>query len=291
MEIKDIEISDKDKVEKIRGEYGYNTAAYTFASFFIWSEQLGFKLYIKDDMFSVLCEKFGCNTWTFPCGGEEEKIRFISDNVKNTDFNMIYLREEDKIFLEDRFPGVFDINEREEYNEYIYDRDAWEALEGKKYASMRNHIRRVLKDNEVNVERITCENIEKVHGIIDSWDSYRTDLGSLGDTDKIATTKLIEYYRELNEDGILVYVNKEPMAVVAGFPISEDMFDMCLAKQKEIIPGLSVYAKYMFVKELDKKYRIINAEDDLGIEGLRNMKKQMQPIGQIKCYEAKLACR
>ena len=119
MEIKDIEISDKDKVEEIREKYSYNTAAYTFASFFIWSEQLGFKLYIKDDMFSVLCEKFGCNTWTFPCGGEEEKIRFISDNVKNTDFNMIYLREEDKTFLEDRFPGVFEINEREEYNEYI----------------------------------------------------------------------------------------------------------------------------------------------------------------------------
>ena len=39
---------------------------------------------------------------------------------------------------------------------------------------------------------------------------------------------------------------------------------------------------------LDKKYKYINAEEDLGIEGLRMMKKQMQPIGQIKMFDGRV---
>lgn len=288
MEVKDLDINDKEKFEAIRRKYDYNTAAYTFASFYIWKDTLDFKLYMEEDLYSVWCGKYGRNAWTFPCGSEEKKIDFIHKKIKERDFFMIYLRREDKEFLEVHFPGIFEVEEKPECNEYIYDRDAWEALDGKKYAAMRNHIRRANKDNVLRVEKITCDNVGQVYEIIESWDSGREDVGSLGDTDKEATMLLIKNYGVFEEKGIVVYVNEEPYAVVAGFPISDLMFDMCLAKQKSILPGLSVYAKYMFVANLPKEYKIINAEDDLGIEGLRNMKKQMQPIGQIEIFFAKM---
>ena len=285
--VKEFDINDKEKFEAIRRKYEYNTAAYSFASFYIWKDTLNFKLYMEDDLYSVWCGKYGNNVWTFPCGSKENRIEFISSKIIEKDFAMIYLRKEDKAFLDEHFPGMFEIEEKLDCNEYIYDRDAWEALEGKKYGAMRNHIRRANKDNVLRVEKITCDNVDKVYEIIESWDSSREDVGSLGDTDKEATTLLIRNYRNFEEKGIVVYVNEEPYAVVAGFPISDTMFDMCLAKQKSILPGLSVYAKYMFVANLPKEYKIINAEDDLGIEGLRNMKRQMQPIGQIEIFFAK----
>lgn len=287
MEVKEFDISDKKRFEEIRAKYEYNTAAYSFISFYIWKDVLQFKLYMEEDMYSVWCGKYGDNTWTFPCGSLEDKIRFVNNKINENDFEMIYLRREDKEFLDKHFPGVFLVEEKEECNEYIYDREAWEALEGKKYGAMRNHIRRADRDNVLRVEEITCDNVDEVYDIIELWDSYREDVGSLGDTDKEASKLLIKNYRRFDEKGIVVYVNDEPYAVVAGFPISDEMFDMCLAKQKSILPGLSVYAKYMFIANLPKKYKIINAEDDLGIEGLRNMKKQMQPIGQIEIFFAK----
>lgn len=284
---KSFELTDKDKFEEIRKKYEYNTAAFSFASFYIWRDTLKFRLHMKDDMYSVLCGNFGDNTWTFPCGKNSDKLEFICEMMNCDDFEMVYLRKEDKEFLEEHFPNGFSIEENIDCNEYIYDRLAWEELKGSKYGAMRNHIRRAVKDNELRVEQITKENVHEVYEIIESWDSYSGNLGSLGDTDKVATTQLILNYENFEEKGIVVYVNGEPSAVVAGFPISDKMFDMCLAKQKRTIPGLSVYAKYMFVTSLPKKYEIINAEDDLGIEGLREMKKQMQPIGQIKSYVAK----
>lgn len=287
VETKSFELKYKNRFEEIRKKYEYNTAAFSFASFYIWRDTLKFRLYMKDDMYSVWCGNFGENTWTFPCGGNSEKLDFVSKMMDSNSFEMVYLRQEDKEFLERNFPNAFSIEENIDSNEYIYDRLAWEELKGSKYGAMRNHIRRAVKDNELRVEQITKENVHEVYEIIESWDSYSGNLGSLGDTDKVAATQLILNYEKFEEKGIVVYVNGEPQAVVAGFPISDNMFDMCLAKQKRIIPGLSVYAKYMFVTSLPKKYEIINAEDDLGIEGLREMKRQMQPIGQIKSFVAK----
>lgn len=287
LETKAFILKDKEKFERIRKKYEYNTAAYSFISFYIWRDTLKFSLYMEDDIYSVLCGSFGENTWTFPCGGHSEKKAFISKMLKSNDFEMVYLRQEDKDFLENNFPNMFHVEENIDCNEYIYDRLAWEELKGSKYGAMRNHIRRAVRDNELRVEQITPENVHEVYEIIESWDSYNGNLGSLGDSDKTATTQLILNYEELQERGILVYVNGEPCAVVAGFSISDNMFDMCLAKQKRNIPGLSVYSKYMFVTSLPENYKIINAEDDLGIEGLREMKKQMQPIGQIKSFIAK----
>jgi len=61
---------------------------------------------------------------------------------------------------------------------------------------------------------------------------------------------------------------------------------MSFAKQKTILPGLGVYAKQAFISSLPEQYTVINAEDDMGLQGLRMMKKQMHPMAMIHMYKA-----
>lgn len=283
-----LELKHKNTIDKICNKYENFSSAHSFVSLFIWREIFGSNLCIDNEIFSLKCDTKGNNTWYFPCGNDTKKIQFINSKKAEKDFSLCYIQEKDVEFLEKHYPGEFVIEERPEDSEYIYDREAWESLEGRKYASCRNHIRRAMRDNNLSVKIITEDDLDNVYNIISVWDRVKHMEGTTGATDKHSAKTLIKNYNELSVFGIIVHVDDVPFAVVAGFPLSDNMFDMCLAKQKSTLSGLSVYAKHKFISLLDKKYKYINAEEDLGIEGLRIMKKQMQPIGQIKMFDGRL---
>lgn len=283
MGLTELRLEDKEKIESIRKKYKHYTSSHSFISMYIWRKEYKLSLYLKKDIFTVKCEALGDNAWFFPCGSYKEKMNFISDNVASRDFILCYLREEDVKFLEQNFPGCFEFEGKNQDDEYLYSRLEWEELKGRKYAGIRNHIRRALKDNELKVEDISDENISQINNIISIWNSEKKE-----NADEHAAMELMKYYKEWDVRGIIVYVNNEPYAVVAGFAISEDMYDMCLAKQKGKLSGLSVYAKHSFITNLPENYSIINAEEDLGIQGLRTMKQQMQPIDKIKMYTGRI---
>lgn len=282
-----LDFKHKNKINQICDNYANSSSSHSFVSLYIWRDIFGSSLCIGNEMFSLKCDTKGENAWFFPCGDEKEKIEFIDSKKSEEKFSLCYIREEDLEFIKKYYPNDFIIEECPQDSEYIYDREAWERLEGRKYAAMRNHIRRAIKDNNLSVKIITEEDLDNVYNIISVWDRVKRMEGSNGDTDKLSAKTLIKNYRDLSVFGIMVYVDDIPFAVVAGYPLSDNMFDMCLAKQKSTLSGLSVYAKHQFITLLDKRYKYINAEEDLGIEGLRIMKQQMQPIGQIKMYDGR----
>ena len=196
------------------------------------------------------------------------------------------VREEDKCFLEEVFPGRFIITERVDDSEYLYDRVALQQMKGRKYANLRNHTNRIKKEHVVEYRVIDEINISDVQSIARSW-TARADSED-GITDSYASATLVTEWKELGIHGVVVSVDNEPYAVVAGYPISDTVVDMSFAKQKAILPGLGVYAKHAFVSSLPEQYTVINAEDDMGLQGLRMMKKQMHPMAMIHMYKAAL---
>ena len=286
MELTELKLDDMESIEFIRKKYKHYTSSHSFISMYIWRKEYKIGLILKQDFYTIKCDALGKNAWFFPCGSDKEKIAFISENKDNDDFMLYYLREEDVLFLNEHFPGLFKIEERTQDDEYLYSRLEWEELYGKKFAGIRNHIRRAMKDNVLRVENISEDNLDQIYNIIKIWNKDK--LNNSIKADEYAARELITNYKKWNVKGIIVYVNEEPYSVVAGFAISDDMYDMCLAKQKSNLSGLSVYTKYNFIKNLSQQYTVINAEEVLGIDGLRTMKIQMQPIDKIKMFTGRI---
>ena len=280
-----LQLCDMPHIENIRNKYKHYSSSHAFASIYIWQEELGLTTYIEEDMFVVKYNTGGSNTWFFPCGSRENIIKFIK-NIDKNNLRFCYMREEDVDFLRDTFPGMFEITEKDSDHEYLYSCEEWQNLKGTSFAGIRNHISRACRDNELSVEEINDNNIDSVKGIVRQW--KRESLLKGDSSDNMAAQILADNFYALNGHGIVVYVNDVLFAVVAGFPLSENCFDMCLAKQSNRLSGLSVYAKYQFVKNLPKQYEYFNAEEDLGIEGLRTMKNQMKPIGLLKMFEGRI---
>ena len=280
---KEITLDMKEKIEIIRNKYGCQRSSHTFQSIYMWRQDMDLTAYISDDLFAVKCDMRGNNSWFFPCGGDEEKKNFIIEVMKNPKLSFCYATENDISFLKREFPEQFEFIECEGDHEYIYDSTEQKELKGRKFSNLRNHVNKVISNYNVSSEEITSENIDYALSINEDWTRQAENNADLEDA--TATKELLNNWDKMNAKGIIISIDNIPYSVVAGFPISDNMFDMCLAKQKENVPGLSTYAKQLFINSLSPNYTLINAEEDLNISGLRSMKQQMRPIRLIKMFE------
>ena len=55
-------------------------------------------------------------------------------------------------------------------------------------------------------------------------------------------------------------------------------------------PDIAVYARHQLFKELPETVEQINAEEDLGLEGLRKLKQGMRPVELLNMFEGVSLC-
>jgi hypothetical protein len=285
MEIKTrpINLEDKEQIDCIRRKYGHESSSHAFQSLYIWKEDMKLEIYIEEELFAVKCSLEREDEWFFPCGSKE-RIQWFFDQLGDEKISLRYMRQEDVELLEEIRPGKYEITEYPGDDEYLYSVEEQVALQGKKLRTVRNHISRVQRDHELRYEAISDDNMSEVMKVSEAWVRKSTENSSLMDV--TASEYLLEKRKELDVSGVLVYVDEEPYAIVAGFPLSEKSFDMAMAKQVDTLSGLTTYAKYAMYNVLPGNYEIVNAEEDLDISGLRTMKQQMGPIGKILMFGA-----
>lgn len=283
--IQEIELSMQAQVERIRNTYGHRAASHGFASLYIWKEEMGLYIHMEEQAFALKFGLRGEHAWFYPCG-KPEAVKELVFEILEEDREAVfyYMRKQDAAFLTREFPGRFLIRECEDDSEYLYDRWQQQELKGKKFAGQRNHINRIRADYELSVEKLDKHNLQDALKVNQCWE--RHSLQETGFRDEQAGGILLENQDALDVLGILVRVDDRPYAVAAGYPLCEDVFDLALVKQVECLTGLSVYARNQLVRLLPEKYKWINAEEDLGVEGLRTMKKQMKPTEILKMYTA-----
>lgn len=274
-----ITLDMKEKIQNICYEYQRFSSAYTFTSLFIWQKDMKLSILLEDDFFAIKIASYGDNAWFFPCGNKDKIKTFIKKVKQKGKCKFLYADEEDLIYLQD-----FEVELSSEDSEYIYSRIEQAELKGKKFSKLRNHVNRVKKDHKLEVKVIFEDDVEILKNINKRWSRHTNETSWLEDV--YATKLLLANWQYLDVYGILVYVDDLPYAFVLGYPINDHIFDISIAQQIEVLSGLSVYAKQEFIKSLPSRYKWVNAEEDLGLEGLRMMKEQMKPIFKLKMYKA-----
>lgn len=277
----------RDKIENIRKASGHFLASHAYASLYLWRKEMGLSLLLQDDVFSVKCLWKGENAWFFPCGSEEGKRRFISRRLPEPDFKLCYLTEDDGRFLTEFFPDQFFFVRDDTSDEYIYDREGHIALEGGSYANVRTQLHKAEREYNLRTEPLSDENRDDALEVIHDWASNPHPLAR-GLSDDEVDEEAVRKAAELDITGVVVYVDDVAQAVCAGFPLTEDTFDITVAKCRSNLPGLSYFAKHALFLSLEPRFRYINLEEDLGIPGLRKMKQILAPVRKNEMWEAML---
>lgn len=281
---KDIDLAARSQVEELRLAYGQELSAYAFLSLYLWQKPMGLSLYMDEDMYTARISKFGSNTWFFPCGSADAVLRFLREQQETVDFALCYLREKDVCFLQEHFSDMYRFVHDSDSSEYIYDCEGHRTLCGKPYANVRTQLHKIEREHELVVETITDQNISACISVIQKWESLRETEWS-EETVQVDLMALKEY-ASLGMDGILVWADEQPAGVAVGYPLTTDTYDLFLAKADHSIPGLGYYVQRAFFLSRPEGVRWINMEEDLGIGGLRNMKKRLAPVRMNELWSA-----
>lgn len=276
----------RQRVEDLRRACGNETSAHAFSSLYLWKAEMKLSLLVREGLFAVRFGMRGANSWFFPCGSPEAVRAFAEERMgqEGQPCRFYYARAEEATLLEAWFPGKFDIRRSPEDDEYIYDRREQLELRGKAFRHQRNDLHRARENHVLGVSPITPENGALCRQVLAGWKTRYHSRGKNGLMDVVAGETLLQNIRELGITGVLVTEGAAPVAVAAGYPLTDSVLDLCVCQQITPAPEISTFARHALLQSLGDEIREINAEEDLGIEGLRGLKEGMRPSRKIEMY-------
>lgn len=286
MRLEEIDWPLQQGVEDLRRTYGNETSAHAFPSLYIWKTDMKLSLFCGRELFAVQFGLRGANSWFFPCGAAPAVRSFIEERLQEgaQPCCLYYAQAEEAALLEEWFPGRFHIQRSPEDDEYIYDRKEQLELKGKPYRRQRHDLHRAQEHHSLQVSTIGTENLEECRQVLDGWKARSHSYGESGLMDVAAGETMLRYFNALHVFGILVKAGSSPAAVAAGYPLTESVFDLCVCQQITSDPEISTFARHALLENLEESVREVNGEEDLGIEGLRNLKEGLRPSRKIEMY-------
>ena len=275
----------RERITQIRTACGHESASHSFPSVFLWQKDLGLSVCLREEMYAIRSTYWGDHTWFFPCGEEKAVLAFLDELLREEHpVHFLYLREQDKELLNGHWPGRFRILPAEDASEYLYDREEYLRMPGRKYEDIRWSINHLKKQHDLRTEALAAENLEAAGRMLARWEPRSES--EYFSADHKTSVLMLENYSVLDMSGVIVYVDGEAAAMASGFPLSGSSYDIAFSKALERERGLQFYVRRELISSLPEQYRIINGEEDLGIPGLRQSKLLENPIGRIEMFSA-----
>lgn len=273
-------------VESLRHTYGNETSAHAFPSLYLWKSEMSLSLLCRTEFYAVQFGMRGENSWFFPCGEGEAVRAFLREQLERGDgpCRLYYAQAQQIKQLEEWFPHRFSICRAPEDDEYLYDRQAQVELKGKSFRHQRNDLHRAQEHHCLQVCTMGPDNAEQCRQVLNGWKNRYHSCGENGLMDVAAGETLIQYMERLRITGVLIAVGSSPVAVAAGYPLTDHIFDLCVCKQTTRDTEISTFARHALMERLGEEVQMVNAEEDLGIEGLRKLKEGMRPCQKIEMY-------
>lgn len=288
MNLQKITLEHREAVEQLYRRWGHQDSAHSFPSLFLWQEEMKLSLWLEPDMYCVKSAWRGNNDWFFPCGESKAVVEFLRKRMEESGdpLRLLYVCPEDVAFLEENFPGAFQLNRIPEDDEYLYDKREQLAMQGKKFRHQRCSVNQITQSGSVTVRPVDADTMEDAWHILAQSHSMQSSAANAL-TSRTADRMLISNWDALGMFGVILYDNGVPAALSAGYFLSEECFDISTSRQVLDQVSLAVYARHQLFGALPVGVTTINAEEDLGMEGLRQLKLGMRPSKMLIMYEGK----
>ncbi len=228
----------------------------------------------------------------------EEDLPYYFDLIKQY-FNeelkkplKIYLADEEAVELlklkdDDRFL----VKEEVDLKDYIYDGEELRTLPGKKFHKKKNLVNKFMKTYEGRWEYRTlcCKAKDDILDFLDKWYGNRTsDEDNADESLEFEVRGIKEVLKgcfsleHFKAGGIYIDGKLEAFSIGALNP-REDMACISIEKANPKIPGIYQVINQQFIVNEFPNVKLVNREDDLGLEGLRKAKTSYNPC----CFERK----
>lgn len=290
LEFRDIDISDKDRINSALRKSDFMGCEYSFANNMAWRRLSDSKIaFFKD--FYISCAfstEDGVPSFTFPAGSGDYKELFselgscaealgMPLRINGVTDNLLPMFEE---LFPDRYSAELD----RDGSDYIYRSDDLINLKGKKYHGKRNHLK---KFNQLDYDFSPITEKDFDDCITFSTETYNSKADGNDRSyiaEQFAINTYFSYFNELNLKGGVIRIDGKVSAVSIGEQINSDTFCVHIEKADTAYNGIYVGINNCFAREFASGLTYINREEDLGLEGLRRSKLSYYPAFLLNKY-------
>lgn len=295
LHFRDIELSDKQRIDDFLKRYPTRKLNYCFNVLYLWREACEYQIDFYQD-FLLIKTFIDCHhNFLYPLGEGDlkdtiEKMILYAE-ARRCPFRLFQISERKKEILENLFPGRFEFMPSRDEEEYLYNSEKLSTLSGKKLQHKRNHINYFEQNYTWSFEPITASNLPECHAFNRKWfDIQRAE----GDCDEMLEMELLAIEKAFNEwnalglNGAMLRADGEIVAYAIGCPLAGDTYLVLFEKSLHNIRGASQQINKLFVQHYAQDYTYINRAEDGGDEGLRQAKLSYYPDRLDELYIAKL---
>lgn len=298
MEFKAPEFEEAARLSEIYSLRNNKTCDSTVLDTYIWKYYYNTKVYMEDDSAALLLMKNEDEYFSaMPYCRKEELTSYFQ---KLQDYFNNELKKPLKIYLADEDAvealGLKDnpdylVKEEPNLKDYLYDAESLRTLAGKKYQKKRNLVNKFMREYEGHWEYKTmcCSDEYFLEEFMNKWVSSKQDDDSENqDTLFFEKDGVIDILRNCDKltftvGGIFID-NVLEAFTIGSYNKREKMVVVSIEKANSEIPGIYQAINQLFLQNSYPDAVLVNREDDMGIEGLRQAKESYNPVGFATKY-------
>ena len=172
----------------------------------------------------------------------------------------------------------FGIWRNRDYEDYVYRADDLRNLTGRRYQPKRNHINRFEAAYDYRYEELTPALAPECMRLEREWraghDSHAAELTA----EQRAMQRAFDHFGKLELRGGALFVGEKLVAFTIGSAINDEAFCIHVEKADTRYDGAFTMINRLFAQHLPPHYTLIDREEDLGLEGLRQSKLSYHPL-------------
>jgi hypothetical protein len=175
------------------------------------------------------------------------------------------------------------------WSDYVYLTEKLVNLPGRKLAKKKNLISQFLrKYPDYEVHNIVKSDEKDILRQYEQWQSDR-QIREIGLTlEYRAVKKAFELWDDLPLDGLKILLNNEVIAWSVFSPQTADMVTVHFEKFDPLLKGCAQIINWETAKYMSGKYKYINREQDMGLEGLKQAKRSYEPEFMVEFVTSRL---
>lgn len=285
----------KAQINEFKKYYDYSTALgcdLNLVNAYLWRDEFNIKFAVYNDTLIKAYFNDDNSLWGYcmPSGkdikGALEEI-FADSYERGRKPLILMLTNGQRALLETMYPSRFSFVRSPENQDYIYLSEDLATLAGKKFHAKRNHISKFYRTyRDTRFESIDNSNIKDALEVVYGWCNENA-IYEADNYEVRAINEAFENMQEFNMSGAVLYAEDKPIAMTLGSEISQDVYDINFEKALREYDGVYAVINNEFAKTLTK-YKYINREEDMGVEGLRKAKLSYNPVIILDRYNAML---
>lgn len=285
IEFRDIELQDKETIDKYLVNNTYQASESCFSNLYGWSHKYKTQFAIWRDylLIKFTSDRGGCSYLTpFGKGNLASAIEVLVEECGcPIKFEMSGVTQAMKEEIESVMPRRFEYVRQRALFDYIYTSEKLINLSGKKLQSKRNHINR-FKAQHSNWKYISITKnpweTGRCKDMLKKWyDINRESSDESLDLDFEATSLYLANFEAMQLRGGAIEVDGEIVAFSMGAKLNEDTFIVHVEKAYASIQGAYPIVNQQMVLNEASEFTYINREEDMGYPSLRKAKMSYRP--------------